>query len=252
MIEKQKITLVTPCRNEEAIIGRFVSKVPEYVDEVLVVDNNSTDRSIGVARKAGARVLRENRQTGGIGYGFAHMRGIAEAKGDFIVAMDADDTYPVDAIKSIVTYMDRYGLDFVSCNRFPLTRKNAISWVRQLGITILNIETLLLYGYPMSDILTGMWVVRKSAARMLKLQEGDWNFSPEIKLAALTNPNIHFDEHHIDHFERENEPSKQQLFRTGFMHMRYIFLRWTTRDNAVVKTTQWLVRLFASHLAYHL
>ena len=58
--------------------------------EVIVVDNASTDRSAEVALEHGARVVREERP----GYGSAYLAGLAEARGDFIVMGDADETYP--------------------------------------------------------------------------------------------------------------------------------------------------------------
>jgi hypothetical protein len=145
--------------------------------------------------------------------------------------MDGDDTYPLEAMKTIVQRMEKKGIDFVSCNRLPLKNPKAISPIRQLGIHILNIQTKLLYGYPIQDILTGMWVVRTSVARELNVKSGDWNFSPEIKLSAIIHPGIVFAEHHIDHFERQNEISKQNLIKTGLTHMGYIFYRRLVEDN---------------------
>lgn len=233
MIDKKRITLVVPCRNEEKIIAAFIKKVPFYVDEILIVDNGSTDNTAEVAKSAGkrVRVIRETRTLKGIGYGFAHMRGLEEANGDYIVAMDGDDTYPLNAIKTVVRKMQREHWNFVSCNRLPLRNPKAISKTRQLGIKVLNWEIALLYGYPMKDILTGMWIVQKEIVHELKLKEGDWNLSPEIKLAALANPRIRFTEYHIDHFERAHEPSKQQIFKTGFAHLAYIAKRQMTQDN---------------------
>ncbi len=243
MIGKKSITLVVPCRNEEKIIAAFVKKVPIYVDEILIVDNGSTDNTAEAAENASkrVRVIRETRSKGGIGYGFAHMRGLEEARGDYIVAMDGDDTYPLSAIKIVVQKMQTEHWNFVSCNRLPLRNPKAISKTRQLGIKILNWEIALLYGFPMRDILTGMWVVQKEVVHELKLKEGDWNLSPEIKLAALANPRIRFTEYHINHFEREHEPSKQQIFKTGFSHLGYIAKRRITQDNPLY---QWFISLW--------
>lgn len=233
MIDHKKLSLVVPCRNEEAIIGSFIKRIPTCVDEVIVVDNNSTDVTARVARQAGAIVIKEPRTLGGIGYGFAHLAGLARATGDYVVAMDGDDTYPVGQIKKIIRLMEKKSWDFVSCNRLPLTNPRAISRTRQLGITVLNALVWLLYGYPMQDILTGMWVVRKVVVPRLSLREGDWNFSPEIKLAALTAPGIVFAQYHIAHFRREHEISKQNLIKTGFTHLWYIIKRRFTTDNAL-------------------
>lgn len=226
MINNKRISLIVPCRNEEGIIARFLAKVPDCVDEVVIADNGSTDKTAEIARKLGAVVVTENRRDrDGIGYGYAHQAGIAAATGDILVAMDGDDTYPVSKIAPIVRRMDRENLDFVSCSRLPLTNRKAISRTRQFGIRILNLEVRLLTGTPVSDILTGMWVMRKSAAYAIGAKEGGWDYSPEIKLEAIANPAIRFAEHHIPHFVRAKEPSKQQIWKTGFRHLMFILTK---------------------------
>lgn len=222
MIHGKTITLVVPCRNEEKIIKGFLRKVPQYVDEILIVDNGSTDATATIARKCGARVIYENRTIEGIGYGFAHQTGMKKATGDWIVAMDGDDTYPLSSIKKIITSMEKNGIDVMSCNRLPLKHKKAITPTRQLGIKLLNFETKLLFGYPIKDILTGMWILKRSISKELHVSSGDWNFSPELKINALTNPEISFSEYHIQHFERSKEASKQQIWKTGLSHATFL------------------------------
>jgi glycosyltransferase involved in cell wall biosynthesis len=231
MIRGLTISLVVPCRNEEGIIGDFIRRVPDYVDEVLVIDNNSTDRSVFEAKKAGAKVYKESRTKAGIGYGYAHLKGIRKATGDIVIAMDGDDTYPLASIRPIIHMMRKHQWDFVSCARLPLGNPRAISWVRQMGITLLNWETRLLYGYPMRDILTGMWIARKDTLRHLKLSEGGWDFSPEIKLAALADRRVTFAEYHIRHFLRHTTASKQHIWKTGIGHLWYIAKRRFTIDS---------------------
>lgn len=222
MINGKRITIVVPCKNESAIITGFIKRVPLYVDEILIVDNNSTDGTAVLAKRAGARVIPEPRAVAGIGYGFAHQTGIRKATGDYIVAMDGDDTYPVKRIAAIIKRMERKHIDFMSCNRLPLKNKHAISKTRQLGIRILNTIVWMLYGYPIQDILSGMWVAKRSTLLSLRVTSGDWNFSPEVKLNALSSQSIRFDEYHIDHFVRAKEPSKQQIWKTGMTHMLFI------------------------------
>jgi glycosyltransferase involved in cell wall biosynthesis len=222
MINGKTISLVVPCRNEARIIGTFIKKVPSYVDEICIVDNGSTDDSAIVAKKSGATVVTEKRTVNGIGYGFAHQTGMNKATGDYIVAMDGDDTYPVRSIKKIICMMEKKQIDVVSCNRLPLTNTKVISPIRQFGIHILNLEARLFFGYSMNDILTGMWVIRKTAIKELRATSGDWNFSPEIKINALMNPALSFCEYHINHFARAKEPSKQQIWKTGFSHVVFL------------------------------
>lgn len=234
MIGNKRISLVVPVKNEARIIRGFIKRVPDYVDEILVVDNNSTDGTGRVARLAGATVIRERRSVNGIGYGFAHQTGVTRATGEYIIAMDGDDTYPVRSIRTIINYMEMYSLDMVFCNRLPLTNTKAISWIRRLGIHLLNWELLVLYGKHVHDILTGMWVARRDAIAQLSATSGDWNYSPEIKIAALTNPALHVEEYHIAHFARENEISKQRIFATGLAHAWYIMKRRFTVDNPLI------------------
>ncbi len=236
MIKTKKISVVIPCKNEEKIIYSVVKSMPKYIDEVIVVNNGSTDNTAKEAERAGARVLTENRKLNGIGYGFAHLTGIKHATGDYIVALDGDNTYPADEIENIINKMLFEKLDFVSCNRLPLKNPKAISKTRRLGIYILNIETMFLYGRYINDILTGMWVMKKSAAKKLNLKMGDWNLSPEIKISAIVNPKIKFSEYHIDHFVREKEPSKQAIWNTGFNHLMYILKRRFTQDTLIYKS----------------
>lgn len=233
MINGKTITIVVPCKNESAIIARFIKRIPSYVDEILIVDNNSTDQTATIAKKAGARVVTEPRTLGGIGYGFAHQTGIEKATGDWIVAMDGDDTYPVKRIAPIIKKMEKDHIDFMSCNRLPLRNTRAISKTRQMGIHILNILVRILYGYPIQDILSGMWVGKRSTLKNLHVASGDWNFSPEVKLNALASKTVVFSEYHIDHFARAKEPSKQHIWKTGFSHVWFIVKKrleeiWTT------------------------
>ena len=233
MIKNKKISVVIPCKNEEKGIAAVIKNIPPYIDEIIVVDNGSTDRTGEVAKKAGARVIKEPRKMNGVGYGYAHITGIKNAKGDYVAALDGDDTYPAYQIKEIVEKMETEGIDFVSCNRLPLKNPKVISKTRQLGIFILNLEVLFLYGTRVKDILTGMWVMKKDVYNKLNLRMGDWNLSPEIKISAIFNKDVKFTEYHIDHFVRENEPSKQAIWKTGINHAFYILKRRFTNDSII-------------------
>src|SRR5438477_5916287 len=80
----QKITVIIPCLNEEQGIEQILRRMPEFVDETIVVDNGSTDRTADIARSLGAQVIREEVR----GYGRSYRRGFANATGDIIVTLD--------------------------------------------------------------------------------------------------------------------------------------------------------------------
>src|SRR2546428_11872408 len=94
MYKGQKITVISPCLNEEQGIEQVLRRMPEFVDEVIIVDNGSTDRTSEVARSFGARVIREDVR----GYGRSYKTGFASATGDLIITLDGDHSYPPDAI----------------------------------------------------------------------------------------------------------------------------------------------------------
>jgi glycosyltransferase involved in cell wall biosynthesis len=244
MIKNQTISLVIPCKNEAGSLPALLKRIPSYIDEIIVIDNNSSDNTAQVARKLGVRVATEKRHLQGIGYGFAHQKGLKIATSDWVVTMDGDGTYPMNQIKNLVNHALTNKLDVVIGSRFPLHNSQVISAWRRLGVWILNTEVKVLYNYPIQDILSGMWAVRRNSAKKLNLKEGDWNLSPEIKLAALVHPELNFAEYHIEHAHRTNGASKQAIWKTGFSHLFYIIGRRFTTDSSVYQfATKQLAKL---------
>ena len=92
-----QISVVIPCLNEEEAVGSVVDQAWEGIRrsgataKCIVVDNDSSDGSAEVAAKHGARVVREPRR----GYGSAYLARLADARGDYVVMGDADETYPI-------------------------------------------------------------------------------------------------------------------------------------------------------------
>jgi putative flippase GtrA len=206
------------------------------VDEVIVVSNNSTDDTVKIAKKLRLVAVEDNRVLNGIGYGFAHMTGIARATGDIVVGVDGDGTYPLEELPAIIDNLLDNKLDFISCNRYPTRDGTRIPFKLRLGVAALNTEVRMLYGLKIKDILSGMWVFRKKVAPKLGLTMGDWNLSPQIKLNAATHPSIKFAEHSIIQRQRLGE-THQNYFKTGFSHMF-----WIARNRFAVKSV--LSKLF--------
>lgn len=223
MIQKQSITLILPCRNEEKALPVLKHLLPNGVDEVIVVDNSSKDKTVQVARKLGFKVLAEERHHKGIGYGYALQKGILSARGNIIVCMDGDGSYPVTQIPSLVKTMLDEQLDVISCNRLPFVNPKDMSLIRKTGVLILNMTILLLFQRVIHDSLTGMWVMKREKVQALWFKEGGWDFSLEFKLRVLSAPSLRFMEMHIPYKDRVLGSSKQKIFQTGFNHFKYLW-----------------------------
>ncbi len=222
MIKDKKITVVIPCRNEEDAIRVVLQKKPKEIDEILVVDNLSTDKTREVAESLGAKVIVEPRTFKGCGYGYALANGINSAQGDIIACLDGDDSYPIKDIPKIARYLLNKNVDFISCNRVIHDPKKR-SHIRAFGVKFLNFFMWLVYGYPIKDSLTGMWVFRKDILSELPLYEGGWDFSEEIKLSALMSDTIRFTEYGVPHQDRVFNQSKINLFQAGMRYFVFLF-----------------------------
>lgn len=116
-MSRSKVLVIIPAFNEARSIGKVIGDLPEgIVNEVVVVNNASTDETAENARKAGATVLRENNQ----GYGWACLKGIAyarEKKPDIVVFLDGDYSDHPEEITQLLAPIERGEADFVIGSR---------------------------------------------------------------------------------------------------------------------------------------
>lgn len=218
MYKELTISVVIPCFNEEEGIAHVLRGMPAYVDEVIVVDNNSTDGTGDVARSLGAKVIHECRK----GYGSAYQAGLPHATGDIIATVDGDGTYPSGAIVHLVDELLAGGLDFISASRFPLQDRRAMRRRNILGNLILTWTARVLFFFWFADSQSGMWVFRRSCLRWIRPQETGMAFSEEIKLDALRAPQVRFGERPIAYHERIGE-TKLFTWRDGFKNLAFLF-----------------------------
>src|SRR2546429_4054620 len=158
MYKSLTITVIIPCLNEEQGIETVLRSMPEFVDEVIVVDNNSTDRTSEVAASLGAKVVREEVR----GYGRAYKRGFASATSDLIITLDGDHSYPVDALSYLIEAFLHLGVDFLNASRFPVRDRSSMSLKHKCGNLILSLAMSVLYLRWVRDSQSGMWVLRRS------------------------------------------------------------------------------------------
>ena len=155
------VTVILPTRNEEEALAPTVDSIPrDWCDEleIMIVDGNSTDRTREIALEKGIRVHLEPRK----GYGRAYRSGFVAARGDIIVTMDADCTYPAEVVPELVKKLLDEDLDFITCDRLTLAEEGSMSGLHGFGNWMLSINARLAFGYGIKDSQSGMWVFRKS------------------------------------------------------------------------------------------
>jgi glycosyltransferase involved in cell wall biosynthesis len=217
MYKGQSITVIIPCLNEEQGIEKVLRRLPEFVDQTIVVDNGSTDRTSDVARALGAEVIREDVR----GYGRAYKRGFAGATGDIIITLDGDHSYPADALAYLLEAFLHLDVDFLNASRFPVRDRHAMSFKHKFGNLVLSLAMSVLYFRWVRDSQSGMWVFRRSILRHMRLVADGMAFSEEIKIEALKSNRIRFTEISIQYTSRLGE-IKLNPWRDGFHNLWFL------------------------------
>ena len=219
------VSIVMPCLDEEETVGACVTKAVGWLErrgipgEVLVVDNGSTHRSVEIAEAAGARVIHERRR----GYGQAYLRGFSEARGEYIVMGDSDDTYDFSDLDALVAPLDR-GADMVLGNRFAGgIASGAMPWAhRYIGSPIINLVIRLFFGTRIGDSQSGLRAFRRGVTERLGLRSSGMELASEMIVSAA-RAGLTIAEVPAPYAIRRGE-SKLNTVRDGWRHLRYLLL----------------------------
>ncbi len=176
-----KILVAMPAYNEEKYIGSLVLKARQYGDEVLVVDDGSTDYTAEIARLAGATVIRHKENKG---YGVAIQSILAEAKRKtpgVLVLLDADSQHNPEDIPRLVKSISE-GSDLVIGSR--KLQKGNIPLYRRIGQKVLSYLSYILSKEKLSDSESGFRGFSRKAVTMLELRESGMAISAETIATA--------------------------------------------------------------------
>jgi glycosyltransferase involved in cell wall biosynthesis len=222
------VSVVIPCLNEEENIERCVIAALDAIrtmdahGEVLVVDNDSDDRSAELAAAAGAKVIHEPRR----GYGSAYLAGFAAAKGAYIVMADADLTYDFDEIPRFVAELEG-GAELVMGDRMENIHPGAMPWLHQyIGNPILTGLLNFLFKTGVNDAHCGMRALRKDVLPRLDLRTTGMEFASEMVIRA-SKEKLKIAEFPIEYHPRGGE-SKLSSFRDGWRHLRFLLVHSPT------------------------
>lgn len=171
-----KILVAMPAYNEEKYIGSLVAEARQYGDEVLIIDDGSTDGTSETARLAGATVIQHKENKG---YGAAVQSILAEAKRispDILVLLDADSQHDPNEIPRLVKPISQ-GFDLVIGSRKLL--RDSIPLYRRIGQGVISYFCYILSGEKLSDSESGFRVFSRKAVGILELREDGMSVSAE-------------------------------------------------------------------------
>jgi glycosyltransferase involved in cell wall biosynthesis len=198
-------------------LSRGVLDESGYDGEVIVVDNGSTDGSGDLARTAGALVVDEPRR----GYGSAYLAGLAVARGDYIIMVDADLTYDFTEIPRFVDELE-HGAQVVIGNRMQNIKPGAMPLLSRIGNPLLSGFLNVLHRTNIRDVHCGMRALRRDVLPLLNLRTVGMEFASEMVIRA-TRERLDVREVPIELHPRVGE-SKLSPFRDGWRHLRVILV----------------------------
>ena len=176
------VAVLLPCYNEaqaiEAVIGEFRRALPEA--RIYVYDNNSTDDSAALARKAGATVRTETRQ----GKGFVVRRMFADVEADIYVMCDADSTYEIGAAPRLIARLIDDGLDMVVGSRSAIS-SSAYRPAHKFGNWLLSTLVQRIFGEGFRDMLSGYRVFSRRFAKSFPVMAQGFEVETELTIHAL-------------------------------------------------------------------
>jgi len=226
MKASKTVSIIIPTLNEEETIGKVIDEIPRenierrgYQVEILVVDNNSTDKTREIAAERGAKVIVEPAR----GKGRAIRTAFKAASGDFIFMLDADYTYPATYISKMLEILHG-GSDVVIGSRLRgQIGEGAMSRVNVVGNHLLAFMASILYRTRISDLCTGYWGLTRGVVKKLELNATGFELEAEM-FVEIAKKGYKIAEVPI-YYRRRVSPSKLSSLRDGFRIGRTLIVK---------------------------
>jgi hypothetical protein len=227
-----ELTILMPCLNEARTLAKCVQDAQKFLansgvqGEVLIADNGSTDGSQDIALRLGARVVHVAER----GYGAALMAGIQDARGEFVIMGDSDDSYDFSQLDAFVDSL-RQGNQLVMGNRFRGgIEPGAMPFLHKyLGNPVLSFIGRLFFRVPIRDFHCGLRGFSRESVLQLGLVTPGMEFASEmVAKAALAG----FKVAEVPTTLRPDgrgRPPHLRTWRDGWRHLRFLLLfcpRW--------------------------
>lgn len=181
--EKLKIVVGIPCYNEELTIAKVISDFRRELPhaDILVMDNNSRDKTADIARQSGAQVLTEKRQ----GKGCAVRKIFDEFRGEILILVDGDDTYLASDVHKLLTPVINGEADMMVGNRIHRKNSAAFSGSHWLGNKFLTKALNFVFKTKLKDMQSGFRVIHRRLVDASALLIDGFAIEPEMTIQAL-------------------------------------------------------------------
>ena len=183
---KPIIKVIIPAYNEQNSIAKVINDIPKIVDEVIVINNNSSDNTEINARKAGATVLIERRK----GYGYACLKGMdyiakQKTKPEIVVFLDGDYSDYPEQLTAIIDPIIKDNIDFVIGSRVKELREDGAMTPQQIfGNWLATSLMKLFFGAKFTD-LGPFRAIKYNKLLALKMEDKTYGWTVEMQLKAL-------------------------------------------------------------------
>ena len=181
MRNSHHISVIIPAINEEATIGRVIADIPDWVDETLVVDNGSTDRTVEIAESQGARVIHQPER----GYGAACLAGIAalQKNCDIVVFLDGDYSDYPEEMNLLVDPIIENRVEMVIGSRIANALPGALTPQAIFGNWLSCRLMKLFWGVTYTD-LGPFRAIRRKALEKLNMRDRNYGWTVEMQIKA--------------------------------------------------------------------
>ena len=177
------VAVLIPCYNEELTIARVVEDFRAQLPRasIYVFDNNSSDRSVEVARRAGAIVRHERRQ----GKGHVVQAMFRKVDADIYIMVDGDDTYPAEMVAELIEPIRRGEADMAIGSRLHREAASQFRILNRIGNVLYRRLLNSIFGVQLTDLLTGYRVLSRQLVRSLPLVGGGFETEAEMTIKAI-------------------------------------------------------------------
>lgn len=224
-----------PCLNEAETLAACIKKARLGIEragvtgEIVIADNGSTDGSIELAEKLGARVVHVKPK----GYGNALRHGIEAAQGKWIIMGDSDDSYDFSSIDGFVQKL-REGYDLVMGCRMPRgggrVMPGAMPWKNYwIGNPSLSFLGRIFFRSPAQDFHCGLRAFSRAAYDRMDLKTTGMEFASEMVIKATLKSMRIAETPIILHPDGRSRPPHLKPWRDGWRHLRFMLIyspRW--------------------------